>query len=107
MQTLPRPAQYLRRIDDLCPTVKYQPWSGIRDLIRAFRIRPILAVIPDNQDYNLMSSPTHPRFWEEMREMEREGATIAQHGYQHRCTVRAGSMVPLHRRSEFAGHSFK
>jgi peptidoglycan/xylan/chitin deacetylase (PgdA/CDA1 family) len=38
-----------------------------------------------------------------MREMQDNGATIAMHGYQHRCTLHAGSLVPLHRKSEFAG----
>ncbi len=106
MQKLPRPAQYLLRIDDLCPTMNYQRWSGIRELIRAFRIRPILAVIPDNQDSRLEKFPPHPGFWEEMCEMQQEGATIAMHGYRHRCSNHVSSLLPLHRRSEFAGESF-
>jgi predicted deacetylase len=79
-------------------------WSGVRDLIRQFGIHPILAVIPDNQDLDLETSPFNEHFWEEVRAMQREGAAIALHGYQHRCTSRAKSLLPLHRRSEFAGH---
>jgi predicted deacetylase len=106
MQRLPRPARYLLRIDDLSPTVNRERWSSIRDLVREFRIHPILGVIPDNQDDHLKAAPPDPGFWEEMREMQGEGATIALHGYRHRCSMRASSLVPLHRKSEFAGRSF-
>ena len=104
MQRLPKPAQYLLRVDDLCPTVNPEHWSGVRDLIRQFGIHPILAVIPDNQDREVGTSSFNERFWEEMCAMQREGATIALHGYQHRCTSRGKCLLPLHRRSEFAGH---
>ena len=104
MQRLPRPAQYLLRVDDLCPSVSQEHWASVRDLIRQFGIRPILAVIPDNQDRELGTSPLIEHFWEEMGAMQREGATIALHGYQHRCTSRAKSLLPLHSRSEFAGY---
>src|SRR5579863_4542436 len=107
MQKLPSPAQYLLRIDDICPTMDRDRWSGMRNLVREFRIRPILAVIPDNQDYKLQKFPPHSGFWEEMRELEAEGATIAVHGLHHLCTERTSSLVPLHRRSEFAGLALK
>jgi predicted deacetylase len=103
MQSLPKPAQYLLRVDDLCPTVHYDRWSGIRNLIREFRIRPILSVVPDNHDTTLEKWTEQSGFWAEMRDLEREGATIAMHGYRHLCEVRGRSLVPLHRRSEFAG----
>ncbi len=104
MQPLPRPAQYLLRVDDLCPTVSPKHWSAVRELIRQFGIRAILAVVPDNQDYALCMSPPDEGFWEDICAMQREGGTIALHGYQHLCTSRTKSLVPLHRRSEFAGH---
>src|ERR1700693_4921108 len=103
MLKLPRPAQYLLRIDDICPTMDRERWSNIRDLIRTYEVRPILAVIPDNQDYKLQKFPLYSGFWEEMRELQAEGATIAVHGYRHLCMERRGSLVPLHHRSGFAG----
>jgi predicted deacetylase len=107
MQNLPSPAQYLLRIDDICPTMDRKRWSTIRDIVREHRLRPILAVIPDNQDYKLQKFPPYSGFWEEMREFQAEGATIAVHGYHHLCTERAGSLIPLHHRSEFTGLSLK
>ena len=107
MHRLPRPAQYLLRVDDLCPTMNHQRWSSIRNLVRTFQVRPILAVVPDNQDCNLKTSPPNDRFWEEMREMQSGGATIAMHGYQHQCTLHGESLVPLHLKSEFAGLAYE
>jgi hypothetical protein len=37
--------------------------------------------------------------------MQRAGAAIALHGYQHRAHSRGRSLVPLHRETEFAGVS--
>jgi len=104
---LPKPAQYLLRIDDLCPTIHERRWSRIRELIASFQIRPILAVIPNNLDRDLLKSPPDPGFWQQMRQIQEDGATIALHGYHHLCKEEsADGLIPLHRRTEFAGVPF-
>ncbi len=100
---IPKPAQYLIRFDDLCPTIPRARWEGFRKAIEEFRIRPILAVVPDNQDSELDCSPYDPSFWDEMRQMEAAGAAIAVHGYRHLCDSRGQSLLGIHRRTEFAG----
>ena len=102
---VPKPAQYLLRFDDLCPTVSQRRWQQFRSLIEEFRIKPILAVIPDNRDYQLQLSRPDPEFWDQMRALEFHGAAIALHGYQHLCQSWAGGLLSLHRHSEFAGVS--
>ncbi|MGD0480810.1 MAG: DUF2334 domain-containing protein [Terracidiphilus sp.] len=97
------PAQYLLRIDDLCPTVSAQRWRQFQSLIEEFRLHPILAVVPDNQDPELQVSAPDPAFWDCMRALEAAGAAIGLHGYQHLCVSRGRSLVDLHRISEFAG----
>jgi predicted deacetylase len=104
---IPRPAQYLIRFDDLCPTLPRARWQEFRTVLEEFRISPILAVIPDNRDTSLDRSPSDPAFWDEMRAMEAAGATIAVHGYQHLCSSRGESLLGIHRRSEFAGVDFE
>jgi predicted deacetylase len=100
---IPRPAQYLLRFDDLCPTVSRTRWQRFLPLITEFGIRPILAVVPDNMDLELVQSQPDPEFWAQMRSMEAAGAAIALHGYRHLCHSKGKSLVPLHRHSEFAG----
>jgi predicted deacetylase len=100
---IPSPAQYLLRFDDLCPTVFRPRWQRFLPLIEEFELRPILAVVPDNQDRELILSPPDPEFWARMRAMEKAGAAIALHGYHHLCQSLGRSLLPLHRHSEFAG----
>jgi predicted deacetylase len=100
---LPRPAQYLLRFDDLCPTVSIAHWQRFLPLLEEFRLRPILAVVPDNRDPELMRSEPDSAFWQHMRSLESTGATIALHGYRHLCRSKGKSLVPLHSHTEFAG----
>jgi predicted deacetylase len=100
---MPRPAQYLLRFDDLCPNLSRAGWERFKAIIDEFGIKPILAVIPDNRDSDLTFESSDPAFWEEMRTMEEAGATIALHGYQHLCDSPDPGLVPLHRKTEFAG----
>jgi hypothetical protein len=100
---VPKPAQYLLRCDDLCPTVSQTRLRRLLTLIEEFGIRPILAVVPDNRDYDLHHSPPDPEFWDRMRALEAAGATIGLHGFQHLCMSKGRSLVPLHHHTEFAG----
>jgi predicted deacetylase len=103
---IPKPAQYLLRFDDLCPTIGRARWQKFLPLIEEFKLQPILAVVPYNRDPALQLSPPDPEFWDQMRALEKAGAAIALHGYRHLCDRRGHSLVPLHRHSEFAGVSF-
>ena len=100
---IPRPAQFLLRFDDFCPTMNQDRWQRFLPLIENFAIRPILAVIPDNHDPSLNISPPDPEFWARMRAMEESGAMIGLHGYRHLCLSPASGLLPLHRHTEFAG----
>lgn len=100
---VPKPAQYLLRFDDLCPTVSRNRWERFLPLIDEFGLMPILAIVPDNKDTALECSEPDTQFWAHMRAMEAAGATIALHGFQHLCRSRGRSLVPLHTHTEFAG----
>ena len=104
-------AQYLLRFDDLCPTMDGDRWRRFVPMLRRFGIRPILAVVPENQDPELqLCSPDSgfdpgfdPGFWAEMREWQAAGATIGLHGYRHICEAEGRGLIPLHAKTEFAG----
>lgn len=96
-------AQYLLRFDDLCPTMDRGRWERFLPLLERFAIRPILAVVPDNRDPELQVAPENPAFWNETRDLQTAGASIALHGYQHLCVAEGRGLVPLHRLTEFSG----
>jgi predicted deacetylase len=100
---IPRPAQYLLRFDDLCPTFSRVKWEMFLPLVEKFHLRPILAVVPDNRDPSLILSKPDAEFWGLMRAMESAGSTIAVNGYQHACDSRGRGLIRLHSRTEFAG----
>lgn len=97
------PVRYLIRFDDLCPTMLSEPLERYLGLVGRYGIRPILAVIPDNQDPELHLRDRDSNFWDRIRFLEQGGATIAMHGYRHQCTSRGKSLLGLHAETEFAG----
>jgi predicted deacetylase len=96
-------ARYLLRFDDLCPTMSKERFERFLVILHRHRIRPILAVVPDNQDPELRIDYPDPEFWSSMRALEADGATIAMHGYRHLCQSSGPSLLGLHSQTEFAG----
>lgn len=99
----PNPAQYLIRFDDLCPTMLSARCERFLSIVKRYEIKPILAVIPDNQDPGLKLQDPDPHFWDRMRSFEAAGATIAMHGYRHFCASHGKPLLRLHKETEFAG----
>ncbi|MGH9593805.1 MAG: DUF2334 domain-containing protein, partial [Bryobacteraceae bacterium] len=99
--------QYLVRFDDICPTMRWTIWNPIEDFLRSAGVRPILGVIPDNQDRHLKFEAADPRFWDRVRRWQSWGWTIGLHGYQHLYTSSAAGIVGIKDASEFAGSSLR
>lgn len=96
-------ASYVLRFDDLCPTMNWAVWDRIEEVLLDLGVRPILAVVPDNQDPVLRVGPAHDGFWDRVRSWDERGWTIAFHGFQHTYITDRSGIVGLNRRSEFAG----
>jgi predicted deacetylase len=96
-------AHYLIRFDDLCPTSLTEPMERFLSIASRYGVRPILAVIPDNQDPALKLQSPDSGFWDRIRSLEAGGATIAMHGYRHQCSSVGKSLLGLHAETEFAG----
>lgn len=96
-------ATYLLRFDDICPTMNWQCWERVERVLMEQKIRPILAVVPDNQDPALCVSSAEPRFWDRVREWEARGWTVGIHGWQHRLVTTNSGIVGVTKQSEFAG----
>lgn len=95
--------KYLLRFDDICPTMNWKVWSEIEAELSERKLKPILAVVPDNQDPVLQAGPAAEDFWDHVRSWQERGWAIALHGYQHRYVTAHRGMVNLRRKSEFAG----
>lgn len=105
-------ARYLFRMDDITPTMDWGRFWALLRLFQRNRVKPLLGIVPDNQDTKLNRQKPEPHFWETMRLLvERDLVEIAQHGYQHTLARASESalLVSTHgkrvERSEFAGYS--
>jgi len=98
-----RGSHYLVRFDDICPTMNWTAWDGIEAHLVRHQVKPIMAVVPDNQDPNLMVAPHRHDFWDQVRKWQAMGWTIALHGYQHVYSNQNPGMLKLTAQSEFAG----
>ena len=96
-------AQYLLRFDDICPTMNWEVWDAIERVLERHRVRPILAVVPENQDPGLMIDPPAPDFWDRVRHWQSKGYTIGLHGYQHLYVNQERGLMRLTPHSEFTG----
>lgn len=99
----------LFRIDDISWDMNYENFSRIRNLFFQYDIRPIIGVIPHNEDPKLKEQAggngiPQDRFWEEMRTLQQEhGWAIALHGYDHVYVTSDGGIFKTNPRAEFAG----
>jgi predicted deacetylase len=97
-------ARFILRFDDICPTMNWRVWNEIEQELIELGINPILAVVPDNRDKDLVvSAPGVEDFWNRVRSWQKFGWTIGLHGYQHRYLTDDAGMFGRMRRSEFAG----
>ena len=101
---LDMPANYILRLDDIAPNMHWRNFGYVRDACQAVGVKPLLGVIPENQDPQLLQYPRCQfPFFREMRKLQSDGWEIAQHGFQHRYVTQSGGMLNLASRSEFAG----
>lgn len=96
-------AQYLLRFDDLCPTMNWDAWRKIEDVLVEARVAPILAVVPANADPMLCVDPPDATFWDSVRRWQARGWTIGLHGYTHEYVTTDPGILGINPLSEFAG----
>lgn len=97
----------LIRFDDICPTMNFEKWEMALKILKKYNIKPLLGVIPDCQDSDLKIESEHPEFWETMRNLQKEGYTLAMHGCSHLCESSCHGIVNYGIGSEFAGYDFE
>ncbi len=96
---------YLIRLDDACPTMDRAKWGRTEEILDHHGIRPMVGVIPHNEDPKQEIDPVDTEFWNKVHQWENKGWAIALHGYNHCYSSDGGlrGLNPMWRRSEFAG----
>lgn len=97
----------LIRFDDICPTMNWKEWERATRLLEKHNIKPLLGVIPDCQDTNLMIDSPREDFWEYIKMLQNDGYAIAMHGYKHKYDTVVHGIVNHTPHSEFAGHTYE
>lgn len=97
--------KYLIRLDDACPTMDAAKWQRMEDLLDKYGVRPMVGIIPHNEDPQTSPDPEDAGFWDKARRWEAKGWAIALHGYNHVFSSNGGmqGLNPFWSRSEFAG----
>lgn len=97
--------KYLIRLDDACPTMDKAKWKRMEDILDRCGVKPMVGVIPHNEDPMQQIDPADDGFWNKVREWNKKGWAIALHGYNHRYETEDGlnGLNPLWKRSEFSG----
>lgn len=96
-------ARFLIRFDDICPTMNWGVWYQVEAILDRFGVKPILAVVPDNRDSNLVVDTPKGDFWERVRHWQGQGWAIALHGYHHVYETKSSGLLGINKCSEFAG----
>lgn len=99
--------KYLIRLDDACPTMDSVKWEKMLDILDRYEVKPMVGIIPHNEDPKLHIDVEDPNFWQKARDWDKKGWAIALHGYNHCYISGKGGINPLWNRSEFAGVSFE
>lgn len=99
------------RMDDITPDMDWTKFLRFKELCDQYQIKPLLGIVPENRDQNLhicelADSPVKD-FWEYMRQLEREGWCLAQHGVYHEYATKKMGCFPLNDLSEFAGMGYE
>ncbi len=95
--------RYILRLDDACPTTNWKQWDMFETMCDSAGIKPLVSVIPNNQDPKLMIDPPLSTFWDKVRGWQDKGWMIALHGYDHVYVTQSGGLLPINLKSEFAG----
>ena len=93
------------RLDDITPDMDWEKFRRLEALLDKYHIAPLLGIVPDNQDENLMRNPAMPDFAQQIQNWEAKDWVLAMHGWKHIYTTKKGGLFPLNNFSEFAGVS--
>ena len=99
----------LIRLDDIAENMNWDLMERSELLFDKYKIKPVLGVIPNNQDEELLAYPKKNNFWDLVRNWKNKGWKIAMHGLTHVYDkdTKKRDYFGYGGRSEFCGHSLE
>ena len=99
----------LIRLDDIAENMNWDLMEKSELLFEKYQIKPILGVIPNNQDNDLLTYPKRDNFWEQVRKWKNKGWEISMHGSTHVYDKKTKNddYFGYGGSSEFCGHSLE
>ena len=101
---------FLIRLDDVAENMQWEFMEKTEELFDKFNIKPVLGIIPNNKDPELLSYPKkNLDFWDKVRNWESKGWEIAMHGTNHvyKKTSNKKDYLGHGGDTEFCGYSFE
>ena len=95
------------RMDDITPDMDFEKFYRVKKMLDTYQIKPLIGVVPYNQDSNLKKNPVLEDFSGFLKLLQSEGYEIALHGCYHVYTTGKKGLFPLNDFSEYAGVSYE
>ena len=79
----------LIRMDDIAENMNWTLMDKCELLFDKYEIKPLLGVIPINQDPELLQCPKDSSFWEKVKDWKNKGWEVTMHGCNHLYTQKS------------------
>ena len=96
----------LLRFDDFNSRMDWQQWERANSVIEKYNIKPLIGIVPDCKDPNIIRTEHKDNYWDYVRELAEKGYSLALHGCFHLYTTDSKGILGVSKNSEFAGLSF-
>ena len=98
----------LLRIDDVAANMNWEFMDKCEALFDKMSIIPLVGVIPDNKDEELLKYPNNSNFWNRVHSWKNKGWEISMHGFNHvyNNDTKFKDYFNYGGRSEFFGHEY-
>jgi len=98
----------LIRLDDIAENMNWPLMKKCELLFDRYNIKPLLGVVSNNQDPDLLSNQKNDNFWNQIRAWKKKNWEISMHGYTHVYDQETNKKdyFSYGGRSEFFGHSY-
>jgi len=109
-ELMPNNTGFLIRLDDIAENMNWDMMEQVTNLFDKFDVKPVLGIIPNNEDPELLTYPKkNINFWEQVWTWKNKGWKIAMHGNNHVydkfCTKT--DYLGLGGNSEFCSHTYE